>query len=193
MKRVLAAFLFTVVLGMAWISVQAAKAPSASAIDLKDTTKHPLAVGLLVSQELKEYGKTKETKAWMPVGEHTVALLEKNLPAVFKSVAPAQDKKPAQGVDLVIEPSIVKFEQVRPYPAYNPYRAKMVLRVDVYDREGTKIFTQTVTGEFQTSKGMMSGFVARGLMTKAASGAINDAVRQVLEGLQQAPELKEYK
>ncbi len=193
MKRTFPVLLFSLLLGVASTSLQAAKAPTPSAIDLKDATKHPLTVGLLASQELKEYGKTKQTKTWMPVGEYTVAVLDKNLPSVFKSVAPAQEKKPAQGVDLVIEPSIVKFEQVKPYPAYNPYRAKMVLRVDVYDREGSKIFTQTVTGEFQTSKGMMSGFVARGLMTKAASGAINDAVRQVLEGLQQAPELKEYK
>jgi hypothetical protein len=182
-----------ILVGFTCLSALAAKAPEPTTITLNDATKHPLAASLLVSDELRTYGTTKENKTWMPVGEYTVSLFEKNLPAIFKSAVASNGKKPPQGIDVVIEPSIVKFEQIRPYPAYNPYRAKAVLRVDVYDRDGAKIFTQTVTGEFQTSKGFMSGFHARGLMTQVASGALDNAVKQILEGLQQAPELKEYK
>ncbi len=174
-------------------SLCAVKPPQPPKIDLKAAQPHPFAAGLLLAPEFKEYGSTKETKQVFPVGEHAAAVFEKNLPAVFKSVAAAQDKKPAAGMDLVIVPSVVKFSEIIPHPAYNPYRATAVLRVDVYDREGNKIFTQTATGEFQTSKGMMSGFRARKLLSQAGSGAIVNAIKQILEGLQDAPELKEYK
>ena len=193
MRKIVAALLLTATLALAWLCLYAAKAPNPATISLKDTTKHPFTVGLLVSKELSEYGTTKETHTWIPVGEYTASLFEKNLPVVFKSVSKVDARKPPQGIDLVVEPSIVKFDQVIPYPAYNPYRAKAVLHVDVYDREGNKLYAETVTGEFQTGKGMMSGFHARGLMTETASNALNDAVKQSLEGMQQSSEIKEYK
>ena len=87
----------------------------------------------------------------------------------------------------------MKFEAVVPHPAYNPYTATIVLRVNVYDREGNKIFTQTATGTGQSGKGMASGFKAQSLAAEAAQLAMADAAKQILEALLAAPEIKDYK
>ncbi len=173
------------------------KMPPPPQIDLQGATPHPFAAGLYVAKETREFTHTIKTspfdKIVYPIGEQTVGLFEKNLPGVFKSVVPAAAPKPGQGVDLVVEPSVVKFEAVIPHPAYNLYTASIVLRVTVYDREGNKIFTQTATGNGQTGKGMASGFKAKTLAAEAAQAAMVDAAKQILEGLLAAPEIKEYK
>lgn len=99
-------------------------------------------------------------------------------------------KNPTQDVDLILEPSIVKFDSVIPFPAYNPYTATMIYRVCVYDREGEKIFTQTATGDAQTSKGLLSGFSARSICAEVAQTAMEKALKQIVEGLSEAEELK---
>ena len=173
------------------------KMPPPPLIEMKGATPYGLAAGLFVPKDTGEYKFTVKTspfdKMVYPIGEQTAGLFEKNLPSVFKSVAAAAAPKPAPGVDLVVEPSIVKFEAVVPHPAYNPYTATIVLRVTVYDRDGNKVFTQTATGNGQTGKGMGSGFKAQSLAAEAAQAAMVDATKQILEGLLAAPEIKEYK
>ena len=96
-------------------------------------------------------------------------------------------------MDLTIQPSIVKFDSVVPMPAYNPYTATVVYHIDVYDKAGEKIYAQTATGNGQTSKGMMSGFSARQICAEVAQMAMKDAVKQILEGLSEAEEIKNIK
>ena len=173
------------------------KMPPPPLIELKGATPWAFAAGLFLPKEAQEYTYALKTspfdKMTYPLGEQTVGLFEKNLPAVFKSVVRAESPKPAQGVDLFVEPSIVKLEAVVPHPAYNPYTATIVLRVNVYDREGNKIFTQTATGNGQSGKGMASGFKAQSLAAEAAQLAMADAAKQILEALLAAPEIKDYK
>ena len=176
------------------------KIPPPPQIELKGATPHGLTAGLLMSSEVREYvyeAKLQPLQAWgkrrYPMGAQTVMLFEKNLPSVFKQVVAADSRKPGPGVDLVIEPSIVKFEAISPMPVYKPYVATMVYRVDVYDREGNKLFTQTATGNGQISKGMASGFSVGKLCAQSAQLAALDAAKQVLEGLLDAVELKNYK
>ena len=155
--------------------------------------KHDCAVGLYADSELKNRVHTIATspfdKLSFPIGEQTVALFRQNLPTVFRSVEDVESVAPGPDVRLVLQPSIVSFTPLLPHPAYKPYMATIVLKVDVFDGEGEKIFTQTVTGEGQTSKGMMSGFKAKSLMAKATEMALNEAMTQILEGLADADEL----
>ena len=173
------------------------KMPPPPKIALAGATPYPLTAGLFAPKEVAEFTHVVKTspfdKMVYPIGAQVVGLFETNLPTVFKSVVKAEAAKPTPGVDLVIEPSIVKFEAVVPHPAYNPYTASVILRVNVYDREGNKIFTQTATGNGQSGKGMASGFKARTLAAEAAQAAMVDAAKQILESLLSAPEIKEYK
>lgn len=160
--------------------------------------KHPYTMGLFIPQKLKEYVYVKTTspidKISYPIGEQTAQFFRKNLPSVFEEVIDVTSKNPShQDVDVILEPSIVKFDSVIPFPAYNPYTATIIYRVEVYDREGEKIFTQTATGNAQTSKGLMSGFSARKICAQVAQKAMGDALRQIIEGLAEAEELKDYK
>jgi hypothetical protein len=155
--------------------------------------KHDYAVGLYADSELKEQVHTIATspfdKLSFSIGEQTVVLFRQNLPTVFRSVEDVESALPGSDVSLVLQPSIVSFTPVLPHPAYKPYVATIVFKVDVLDGKGEKIFTQTATGEGQTSKGMMSGFKAKSLMAKATEMAMNEAMTQILEGLADADEL----
>ena len=113
-----------------------------------------------------------------------------NLPSVFRDVVVVDSRTPSQPVDLIVEPSIVKFEAKVPMPAYNPYEASMTYHVDVYDKAGEKIFAQTAVGNAQSSKGLMSGFSARGICAQVAQMAMDDSAKQIMEGLAEAEELK---
>ena len=165
-----------------------------SVLDVQGIQRHPYVAGLYIPKELKEYVYVKTTspvdKMSYPLGEQTTLLFRKNLPLVFKDVVDVESRKPSQDVTVVVEPSIVKFDSVIPSPAYNPYTATVIYRVDVYNRTGEKIFTQTATGDAQTGKGLVSGFSARELCAEAAQKAMGNAVRQIIEGLAEAQELK---
>ncbi|MEC4676052.1 MAG: hypothetical protein VST72_03890 [Nitrospirota bacterium] len=173
------------------------KMTAPESLDLSGINRHPYTIGLFIPGELKEYVYEKQTspfdKVSYPLGEQTALLFKKNLPSVFDDVKELDSKDPAQDVVLILEPSIVKFSSVIPSPAYNPYTATMIYRIDVYDNAGEKIFTQTAIGEAQTSKGLLSGFVARSLASEVAQKAMENAVRQIIEGLSEAEELKGYK
>lgn len=194
-KRVAAGVLL--VLTVMFTAAFKLKMPSPPQIEVQGATPWALTAGLFVPKELRDYTYAVKTspfdKMVYPLGEQIAGLFEKNLPAAFKSVVAAASHVPAQGVDLVVEPSIVKFEAVVPHPAYNPYTATIVLRIEVYDHQGNKIFTQTATGNGQTSKGMVSGFKAQSLAAEAAQMAMADAGKQILEALLAAPEIKEYR
>lgn len=156
----------------------------------------PLAktVGLYLTQEFSAFKHTEKTspldKLHYPVGAYSVELFRLNLPQVFQKVVDSATQKPADGVDLVLEPSIVSFDAVVPRPAWKPYLATIVYRVDVYDRTGQKIFTQTATAEGQTSEGMKSGFKAGRQCTTATMLATSKAAQQLLEGLLAAEEIR---
>lgn len=69
----------------------------------------------------------------------------------------------------------------------------MVYRAEVFSPDGKKIFAQTATGDAQSSKGLMSGFSARGICAKVAQMAMTDAAKQVMEGIADAEELAHLK
>jgi hypothetical protein len=166
-------------------------------LDLSGINQHPYTAGLFVPPEVKEYIYVAVTspfdKMSYPLGEQTYELFKKNIPLVFKKVVEVDSTVPDQDVDIVIKPSIVKFHSVIPHPAYNPYTATIIYHIDVYDKKGDKIFAQTATGNAQTSKGLLSGFLARGICAEVAQMAMKDAVKQIAEGLSEAQELSNLK
>ena len=162
-------------------------------LDLPDITKHPYTAGLFVPQELKSYEYVKPTspvdKMSYPIGNQTYEIFKKNIPLVFKKIVDVDSITSDPDVDLIIQPSIVKFESVIPMPAYNPYTATVVYHVDVYNQSGEKIYAQTSTGKGQTSKGYVSGFSAREICADVAQMAMKDAVKQIIEGLADSEEI----
>lgn len=164
-------------------------------VSLADVRQHAYSVGLFIPTGLKQYTLTKEmtllnNKLVYPLGQQTTLAFQKNLPLVFQDVVEVNAINPSQAVKLVIQPSIVDFKANVPYPAYNPYEATIVYRVDVFNRKGQKIFTQTATGQAQTSRGLMSGFEQGKLYAEAAQMAIDKALQQIIDGLSSADELK---
>lgn len=163
-------------------------------LELSDITQHPYTAALFVPQKVKTYVHVKTTspvdKISFPIGEQTYEIFKKNIPLVFKNVVEVDALSPDKDVDLMIEPSIIKFDSVIPFPAYNPYTATIVYHIDVYNKKGEKIYAQTSTGNAQTSKGLMSGFSARGICADVAQMAMKDAVKQIIEGLSDAEELE---
>ncbi len=164
--------------------------------ELKDVKQHPYSAGLFMPKETREYVFVKPTTLYnyemtYPLGPQTALALQKNLPKIFKELVEVDSLNPPQPVKVVIQPSIIDFKSNVPYPAYNPYTASIVYRFDVYNLKGEKIYSQTVTGDGQTSKGLLSGFVQKGLYAEAAKLAIDKAIQQIVEGLAFAEELKE--
>lgn len=191
-------FIKTVFLGFAVLSLIGCvtglnMAPPAK-LDMASVQQHPYKAGLLLSKELKESVYVKQTspfdKISYPVGEQTAQMFQKNMPIVFSKVTEVESRNATQEVDLVVEPSIISFDSVIPMPAYNPYTAKVVYRVDIYNKKGEKIFTQTAAGDAQASKGLMSGFSAQSISAEVAQKAMENAMKQILEGLAAAEELK---
>jgi hypothetical protein len=165
--------------------------------DLSYLKPLPYTAGLYIPQELKNYKYEVATspldKMVYPLGEQTAMIFEQCAPKVFSKVVPVGSLTAAEGVDVIVKPSIVKFKAVIPHPAYNPYTATMVYRAEVFSPDGQKIFAQTATGDAQSSKGLMSGFSARGICAKVAQMAMTDAAKQVMEGIADAEELAHLK
>jgi hypothetical protein len=154
----------------------------------------PRSAGLLVTQKTREEVYVVQTspfdKIHYPIGVYTADLFAANLPQVFSQVAEVgQPESPDQ--DVVVQVEIVRFEAKIPHPAYNPYTATVVYKITARDQSGEVLLVQTVTGDGQTSKGMMSGFKAKKMAAQAASLAMADALKQALEALAEAPELGE--
>ncbi len=175
------------------------KLPAAPEIDLEidrgdPEVPYPLSAGLLLSNEVRSAVFVVKTSPFdrikYPIGDYTVDLFSRNMPQVFGNVVEVDSVKAAE-VDVVIEIAIVRFEAVIPHPASNPYTATMVYKITVKDTDGETLLVQTVTGDGQTSKGMMSGFKAKQLAGESAARAMADAGRQALEALAEAPELAE--
>lgn len=193
MKRVcliVLSFLFAISASAATL-----KMPAAPEIELEVTqgeTPFPLAAGLFLPSEVRSAVYVVKTspfdKISYPIGEYTVDVFKRNLPQVFGSVVEVGSAK-ATGVDVVVEIAIVRFEAVIPHPASNPYTATMVYKITVRGADGETLLAQTITGDGQTSKGMMSGFKAKQLAGESAARAMTEATRQALEALAEAPEL----
>ena len=170
------------------------KMPPPKLLELANINQHPYTAGLFMPQSLKAYIYEKATspldKMSFPLGNQTSESFKKNLPLVFNHVVEVDSMTPGQDVDVVVKPSIVKFESVIPYPAYKPYTATIVYHVEIFNKKGDKIFAQTTTGEAQTSKGYLSGFSARSICAEVAQMAMDSALRQIIEGLSEADELK---
>jgi hypothetical protein len=173
------------------------KFPPAERIALEAASPQPNTAGLYLSPEFTEFKHTERTspfdKLHYPVGAHSADLLNLNLTQVFQKVVESATQTPGDGVDLVVVPSIVSFDAVVPKPAWKPHLATVVYRVDVFDRTGEKIFTQTATAVGQTSEGMMSGVKARKLCTTATLMATAKAAKQLLEGLLASEEIRSAK
>lgn len=173
------------------------KMPPAPELALEiDTTEapHPLKAGLFLSADLRSTMHVVKTspfdKIKYPIGEFTAGLFERNLPQVLAEVVEVGSPS-STDVDVVVSIDIVRFEAIIPNPAYNPYTATVVYKITVRNPDGETLLVQTVTGEGQTSKGMMSGFKAKQLAAESAVRAMTDAATQALEALAEAPELAE--
>ncbi len=173
------------------------KMPAAPEIEFEgsqDEATFPLSAGLLLPNDVRSAVYVVKTspfdKIKYPIGEYTVDVFSRNLPQVFGSVVEVDSAK-AAGVDVVVEIAIVRFEAIIPHPASKPYTATAVYKITVKDALGETLLVQTVTGDGQTSKGMMSGFKAKQLAGESAARAMTDAARQALEALADAPELAE--
>jgi hypothetical protein len=164
-------------------------------IALTQLQPHPYRAGLYIPAELRETLHVVSTspvdRMSYPIGDQTQQIFRLNLPAVFQEVIAVDSRTPSQPVDVIIEPSIVKFDVKVPMPAYNPYEAHMTYHVDVYNQSGEKIFAQTAVGRAQSSKGLMSGFSARKICATVAQMAMNDSAKQIMEGLAEAEELQQ--
>lgn len=154
---------------------------------------HPLKAGLFLSADVRSNIYVVKTspfdKIKYPIGAYTADLFGKNLQQVVAEVADVD--QPSSSDFHVISIDIVRFEATIPHPAYNPYTATVIYKITVRDPDGETLLVQTVTGEGQTSKGMMSGFKAKQLAAESAVRAMNDAATQALEALVEAPELAE--
>ena len=166
-------------------------------LNLSGIHQHPYSAGLFVPKNVQEYVYVKVTspfdKMSYPLGKQTHEIFKTNIPLVFKNVVEVDSMTPDQDIDLIIKPSIVKFNSVIPNPAYNPYTATVIYHIDVYNEKGEKIFVQTATGNAQTSKGLLSGFSARSICAEVAQMAMKDAVKQIIEGLSESEELENLK
>ncbi len=170
------------------------KLPDPPVIEIDGAEPLPLVVSLSIPDGVSSCVHTVKTspfdKMRYPVGTYTVELLEKNLATVFSHVVGTGSTPKGTPADVVLELSIESFDAAIPHPAYNPYTASVVYRVRVKDPAGEVLFTQTTSGSGQTSKGMMSGFKAQQLAAESAARAMNDAMRQLLEGLLDSRELR---
>lgn len=168
-----------------------------TAMDLSHMQPYGGTAGLYLTPELRnsQYELTTSPFDVMvyPVGDQTAQLMQKNIPQLFENVIEIGSMEVGGEVDLILKPAIVKFDAVVPMPAYNPYRATMIYRLDVYSSAGEKLFSQTAVGEAQSSKGMLSGFSARTICADVAQQAMDKAAKQLFEGLAEAEELKPYK
>ena len=91
--------------------------------------------------------------------------------------------------DILIVPEILSFENHIPFPVYNPHTCKIVSKITCYDKSDDIIFTQTTTGNSQTGENLFSGFKSQQLSAEAVQLALEDTVKQALEGLSEAGEL----
>jgi hypothetical protein len=165
--------------------------------DLSYLKPLPYTAGLYIPQELKAYQYEVATspldKMVYPLGDQTAQIFEQCTPKVFGKVVPVESMTAAKGVDVIIKPSIVKFNAVVPMPAYNPYTATMIYQVEVFTPDGKKIFSETATGDAQSSKGLMSGFSARRICADVAQKAMTKSAKQIMEGMVDAEELAHLK
>lgn len=194
-RIVFMAILLSVVTGCATINMEMNPPQT---VNLQNVNKHPYSAGLFIPKETREYTYVKGATLYnfefiYPIGQQTTLALRKNLPQNFKEVVEVDSLNPSQPVKVILQPSIIDFKSNVPYPAYNPYIASIMYRLDVYNRKGEKIFTQTVTGEGQTSKGLLSGMQQKSLYAEAAQMAIDKAMQQIIEGLAAAEELEAVK
>ncbi len=162
--------------------------------DLSQLKPYHRTAALCIPPELKTYEYVVTTspvdKMVYPIGDQTMQLFQACSAKLFDKVVTIDSMTPAEPVDLILKPSIVKFNAKIPMPAYNPYTAEMVYRMEIFNAAGEKLFTQTAAGAGQTSKGLMSGFSARSICAKVAQMAMTDAAKQIMEGVAEAEELK---
>lgn len=162
--------------------------------DLSQIESYHRSVALCVPPELKSYTYTLATspvdKIVYPIGDQTMQLFQACATKLFDKVTTIETPTSSEPVDLILKPSIIKFSAKIPMPAYNPYTAEIIYRMEVFTPKGEKIFTQTAAGSGQTSKGLMSGFSARSICAQVAQMAMSDAAGQIMTGLAEAPELE---
>jgi hypothetical protein len=165
--------------------------------DLSHLKPLPYTAGLYIPQDLKSYEHKVATSPFdavvYPLGEQTASIFSNCTAKIFNKVVPVTSPTPTEQVDVIIQPAIVKFNAVIPVPAYNPYTATMVYQADVLRPDGQKVFSQTATGDAQSSKGLMSGFSARGICAKVAQDAMVDAAQQIMEAIADSEEISQMR
>ena len=143
-----------------------------SAPDLSQLKPFHRTAALCITQELRNYEYIISTspvdKMVYPIGDQTMQLFQACSTELFDKVVTIDSMTPSEQIDLILKPTIVKFDAKIPMPAYNPYTAEMIYQMEVFNSAGEKLFTQTAAGSGQTSKGMMSGFSARSICAQVA-------------------------
>nr|WP_320190217.1 hypothetical protein [uncultured Desulfobacter sp.] len=171
---------------------QTVKMPESQVSNITLTQRHHLTAALYASAELKK-NTDQQTSPLdtlsFPVGPQMIGMLQKNLPQIFDQVMMTDQKKLPPEADILIVPEILSFENHIPFPAYNPHTCKIVSKITCYDKGDNIIFTQTTTGNSQTGGNLFSGFKSQQLAAEAVHLALEDTVKQALEGLSEADEL----
>lgn len=153
--------------------------------------RHPLTVALHIPEELKkptEQVTSPFDSLAIDVGPQLARDLADGLPQVFEGVVEAPSPTVPEGAAAVIVPTIEEYENIIPFPAYEPHYCKVVVKLTCLDAGGETFFVQTTTGEAQTGGNLFSGFQSQTLAAEAAQLAVRDAARQALEGLAEAEE-----
>jgi hypothetical protein len=165
--------------------------------DLSQIEPFHRTAALCIPQELRTYEYIISTspvdKMVYPIGDQTMQLFQACSIKLFDKVIIIDSMTTVEQVDIILKPTIIKFDAKIPMPAYNPYTAEMIYQMEVFNAAGEKLFTQTAAGAGQTSKGMMSGFSARSICAQVAQMAMKDAAKQIMEGMAEAEELKDLK
>lgn len=198
MKRNITAgifFLFIIlgffVVGCSHNVVVAPKSPEMAAAN-----KMPIDLGLYLSEDFKNYEISESRKGdkwnFTNLGQASAAQFQLGLTQIFRKVIVVSSRPPlssAEGpVGLVIEPQIDRFDFEIPMTKFQVYPAKINYRVVAYDSDGRILFTELAEGVGDTQGS--PGFDFAENPSKAATKAVEEGVRNALEALVAAEELK---
>ena len=164
--------------------------------------KIPLAIGLYLSEEFKNYRVTDSEKTlgttydFWNLGKESAGMFEVGLRHTFQKVLvleekPPFTKAPAVPLQAIVEPAIESFDFKTPALVFQTWSSNIHYRVEVYDPSGKTIWKKSIIG-----KGEASGSYTRTLEelganpSRPATRAIEDGTNQLLEALTGSEEIK---
>ena len=170
---------------------QTVKMPESQVSEITLTKRHHLTAALYASADLKKNTDQRTSPLdtlSFPVGPQMIGMLQKNLPQIFDKIIMTDKKRLPPEADILIVPEILSFKNHIPFPAYNPHTCRIIAKITCYDKSDNVVFTQTTTGNSQTGGNLFSGFKSQQLAAEAVHLALEDTVKQALEGMSEADE-----